>query len=166
MADGKWYSKAEDWYVNNCPTTVDGVLGGFGHLDPLDVAESCTFLVEMFKLTGHKLREGTCLDCGAGIGRVTKNLLSKFFKTSDLLESNRRLLDASITFVDDAVRGDLYCDTLQNFIPAKGKIRLRLGAVGCYLSYRRGFRPIFEKVRREFETNWVYSCERECYESE
>ena len=121
LADGKWYTKAEDWYVNNCPTTVDGVLGGFGHLDPLDVAESCTFLVEMFKLTGHKLREGTCLDCGAGIGRVTKNLLSKFFKTSDLLESNRRLLDASITFVDDAVRGDLFCDTLQNFIPAKGK---------------------------------------------
>ncbi len=117
LADGKWYKKAEDWYVQNCPTTVDGVLGGFGNLDPLDVAESCTFLIQLFKLTGQELKTGKCLDCGAGIGRVTKNLLSKFFKTSDLLESNQRLLNEAMNFVDDSIRGKLFCDTLQDFIP-------------------------------------------------
>tara|TARA_A100001015_G_scaffold155272_1_gene172321 strand:- start:244 stop:1095 length:852 start_codon:yes stop_codon:yes gene_type:complete len=117
LADGTWYTKAEDWYINNCPTTVDGVLGGFGKLDPLDVAESCTFLIQLFKLTGHQLKTGKCLDCGAGIGRVTKNLLSKFFLTSDLLESNQRLINEALNFVDHNVRGKLICNTLQDFIP-------------------------------------------------
>lgn len=33
------------------------------------------------------------LDCGAGIGRISGNLLSRFFATVDLVEQNPKFLD-------------------------------------------------------------------------
>lgn len=35
------------------------------------------------------------LDCGAGIGRVTKNLLIKYFKHVDLAEQNPKFLEVA-----------------------------------------------------------------------
>ena len=119
LKDGKWYNKAHVWYEENCPSTVDGVLGGFGQLDPLDVAQSCTFLIQLLKHDGLNLghKSGRCLDCGAGIGRVTKNLLSKFFKKCDLVESNPRLLEEAGSFVPSPVLGERFCETLQDVVP-------------------------------------------------
>jgi protein N-terminal methyltransferase len=122
LRDGLWYKKAHEWYEDNCPSTVDGVLGGFGSLDQLDVAQSCTFLIELSRNDNVSLgkKTGRCLDCGAGIGRVTKHLLSKFFKTCDLVESNQRLLDKSVEFVAlPTVMGERFCVTLQDIVPTQ-----------------------------------------------
>lgn len=35
------------------------------------------------------------LDCGAGIGRITKNLLIKHFKHVDLVEQNSKFLEVA-----------------------------------------------------------------------
>jgi len=35
------------------------------------------------------------LDCGAGIGRITRNLLIKFFKHVDLVEQNPKFLEVA-----------------------------------------------------------------------
>jgi len=50
--DGKppaWYSQAFDYWEaeQNCPATVDGVLGGFGHVSPKDIAGSQAFVARL-----------------------------------------------------------------------------------------------------------------------
>ena len=72
LADGKWYSKAEDWYV----TTAQQLSMAYWVVlatSPLDVAESCTFLVEMFKLTGQAER-GNLLGLRSGHWSCNKEL--------------------------------------------------------------------------------------------
>lgn len=42
----EWYMKAYDYWESseNCPVTDNGVLGGFGHLTPMDARDSLLFL--------------------------------------------------------------------------------------------------------------------------
>lgn len=44
-----WYSAAFDYWEaeGNCPATVDGVLGGFGHVSPKDIAGSRAFVARL-----------------------------------------------------------------------------------------------------------------------
>ena len=81
-----WYGDALKYWENeqNCPPTIDGVLGGFGNVSPIDISGSRTFLQEIKEL---ELKEATTnedqrelgktrvIDIGAGIGRITKELL-------------------------------------------------------------------------------------------
>ena len=39
------------------------------------------------------------LDCGAGIGRITKNLLLNHFKHVDLVEQNLKFLEVAKTYL-------------------------------------------------------------------
>jgi protein N-terminal methyltransferase len=64
---------------------------------------------------------GRALDCGAGIGRITKYLLLRFFDKVDLVEQNASFLDEAKNFIGICQKvGSLYCvgkknqnDTLQ-----------------------------------------------------
>jgi protein N-terminal methyltransferase len=96
-----WYSQAATYWEeeSNCPPTVDGVLGGFGHVSGTDVAGSRRFLEARVKPLIPSLRFGRAVDCGAGIGRVTKNLLLPMFEKVDLLEQSPRLLAAAPAFI-------------------------------------------------------------------
>ena len=40
-----------------------------------------------------------CLDCGAGIGRVTKNLLLPLFNTVDMVEQNADFLEEAKNYL-------------------------------------------------------------------
>jgi protein N-terminal methyltransferase len=58
----------------------NGVMGGFANLSHIDINFSNKFMTELGKmLPGFKYNE--VLDCGAGIGRISKDLLSRLFKT-------------------------------------------------------------------------------------
>ena len=149
-----WYNKAEDWWSDpsKAPATVDGVLGGFAELDPIDVKESIQFLKDINMLLGGAEVGGEAggaeagenktttiatraLDGGAGIGRVAKHLLSQFYTKVDLVEGNQRLIDAAPAYMaghgiqgkksiknekdDSESLGELYCNTLQDFIPTQ-----------------------------------------------
>ena len=128
---GEWYDKAAAWWADekNCPATIDGVLGGFGFLDYVDIDESTKFLLEILLMeqTGSNNRMGRqrALDCGAGIGRITKHLLRKFFGITDLVEGNQRLLDEVPRFMASGAKvsnykgdvGELFCCTLQDCEP-------------------------------------------------
>jgi len=125
LADGGWYNKSAQYWKDNCPPTVDGVLGGFASVDPVDVRESTKFLEDVAKLRadmGCAMRRNRALDGGAGIGRVTKNLLGNFFDTVDLLEGNQRLLEAAPDFLAEkrSHLGEMFCSTLQDFVPKEG----------------------------------------------
>ena len=63
------------------------------------------------------------LDCGAGIGRITKRLLTPLFKTVDMVELNQQFLNEAPKFLGDkAAKVDRYiCCGLQNFTPELGR---------------------------------------------
>ena len=48
----RWYERAYDYWEddNNCPLDDDGVLGGYGHISPTDVAGSGAFLDELQRM--------------------------------------------------------------------------------------------------------------------
>ncbi|KAI9293275.1 hypothetical protein K502DRAFT_306556 [Neoconidiobolus thromboides FSU 785] len=81
------FYKDADTYWNSVDTSIDGMLGGFSELDAPDVKQSLQLLTEIN--LKDKIR---ALDCGAGIGRVSKNVLSKVFEKVDLLEQNKKLI--------------------------------------------------------------------------
>lgn len=74
-----WFKKGNDYWTS-AEASNNGVLGGFGILSEPDIKYSLGFLIEMFK-TYPLIPRNTVLDCGAGIGRITKELLTKIFKT-------------------------------------------------------------------------------------
>lgn len=58
------------------------MLGGYEKVHWTDVDTSRNFL-DSFK---EKIKFGRVLDCGAGIGRVTKDVLINYFEKVDLVE--------------------------------------------------------------------------------
>lgn len=119
-----FYGNAQKYWSRIAPT-VDGMLGGLSVIAPTDIQSSSQFLSEIFKMkpSPNKVR---ALDCGAGIGRVTKHLLGKFFTKVDLVEQDANFVrkaneylsvnGAQLTFV-----GQLYQMGLQDFTPEPGK---------------------------------------------
>ncbi|KAJ9528733.1 hypothetical protein QJQ45_020634, partial [Haematococcus lacustris] len=100
-ADGShssWYRKAVG-YWDQQEASYNGVLGGFGYVSDLDVADSRQLLDKALKAHIAEAAKGTrklvALDCGAGVGRVTKELLLPLFTEVDLLEPSKHLLDAA-----------------------------------------------------------------------
>lgn len=89
----QWYTKALKYWSEQAPT-LDGVLGGYGNLTSCDVKESDAFLREHWIAEGEEIA-GRALDVGAGVGRVTEELLLQSFESVDLLEPIAHFLDAA-----------------------------------------------------------------------
>jgi protein N-terminal methyltransferase len=73
-------------------------LGGFGHLTPLDVRDSNLFLDKLHD-TWPVIRFNDVVDCGAGIGRVTKNLLLLRSDHVTMVEQSPRLLKHAVDYL-------------------------------------------------------------------
>lgn len=84
---------------------MDIVLGGFTWINAVDLKSSQSFLLSNYTPQG-----GRALDCGAGIGRVAKELC-KHFSPVDLLEPNPALSQQC------TVADRVWNCTLQEFIP-------------------------------------------------
>jgi len=112
----EYYSRAADYWQNVTPT-IDGMLGGFAKISHTDIDGSNKFLKFLLR-GGSEGEPGTerALDCGAGIGRITKHLLSKHFQTVDLVEQDKHFLEKARDYLAGNNRvGNLYCVGLQNF---------------------------------------------------
>ncbi|KAF9977216.1 hypothetical protein BGZ73_006689 [Actinomortierella ambigua] len=109
-----WYTDAQK-YWDNVPATINGMLGGLGQLARPDAVASLRFLSEYVtppasstsasiqassssatdssskrpKLPLPGAGPSRVLDCGAGIGRVTKQVLIKAFDHVDLVENSQ-----------------------------------------------------------------------------
>ncbi|XP_059048468.1 N-terminal Xaa-Pro-Lys N-methyltransferase 1-like [Achroia grisella] len=119
MTENKFYKKAACYWAN-VPATIDGVLGGFGYISDIDINGSRDFLNKIGALDRHpdcKL----ALDCGAGIGRVTKNLLISRFEKVDLVEQNEKFINTAKQLIgeDNACLGTVYKIGIQHFKPQK-----------------------------------------------
>lgn len=84
---------ATEEYWKSVDPDVNGMLGGYGDLSPLDERDSVKFLSRYFADRPCRL----ALDCGAGIGRVSRNVLLKLFSRVSLLE-------CTASFIDEARR--------------------------------------------------------------
>ncbi|GHP01399.1 hypothetical protein PPROV_000015500 [Pycnococcus provasolii] len=122
-----WYGTAIQ-YWSNAPPTVDGVLGGFGHVSPTDVAASTQFLQDAAPHICTAGNEHTCaLDCGAGVGRVTNEFLRHHFSevhlvepVEALIEEARRTLVAKRAKTEETntTKFSFFAEPLQTFTPA------------------------------------------------
>ncbi|KAG5517147.1 hypothetical protein RHGRI_037787 [Rhododendron griersonianum] len=127
----EWYHKGVG-YWEGVEASVDGVLGGYGHVNEPDIKSSEAFLNTLFVdrfPSGEGNRHLVALDCGAGIGRVTKNLLIRYFNEVDLLEPVSHFLEAArenlspdnLIILDSHKASNFYCVPLQEFTPDAGR---------------------------------------------
>ncbi|TPX55636.1 hypothetical protein PhCBS80983_g05153 [Powellomyces hirtus] len=115
-----WYTDAAG-YWNGVEPTVQGMLGGFGFLTDIDCKASVEFVNEYVtsgkakngSVVAPRIEKGMACDCGAGIGRVSKNFLLKVFDRVDLVEQEAKFLDqAKASFL-----GEEHAGRVDNFIP-------------------------------------------------
>ncbi|CAH8665556.1 unnamed protein product, partial [Dicrocoelium dendriticum] len=115
-----FYAKAEE-YWKHVPPTIDGMLGGYSSLNVPDIADSHAFLEEFGPTT-----TAYALDCGSGIGRITKQLLLPRFTFVDMVEVTQAFLDKAEDYIGEDFEnvGELFCVGLQEFIPPRGRYDL------------------------------------------
>ena len=122
------YEDAIDYWTG-IPATVDGVLGGYGEgtvVPAMDVLGSNHFLR---KLKSRMIPEANCkkigADIGAGIGRVTKNMLSKHCDVVDLLEPVKPFVEQMNIELhelkEEGKIGKIYDMGMQDWQPEEGK---------------------------------------------
>eukprot|EP00164_Ancoracysta_twista_P009181 GFYU01013511.1.p1 GENE.GFYU01013511.1~~GFYU01013511.1.p1 ORF type:complete len:257 (-),score=53.98 GFYU01013511.1:245-1015(-) len=109
-----WYGKGYK-YWETIDATVDGVLGGYGYISDTDIDGSLTFLREMQQEIGVKF--GVAVDCGAGIGRITKNLFIPFFDVVDMVEPDGHFLAQAKADMDSPKLRTQFQMGLQKFTP-------------------------------------------------
>ena len=133
-----WYDKAANWYEENCPPTVDGVLGGFASISDMDLAGSRAFLKALQEQQPSlDWSRGAGCECGAGIGRVTKGLLLDLNVTQvDVVEASERLLCESPEYIGEgASKCRFYCKGLQDWSPPTRRYSIIwIQWVLCYLT--------------------------------
>ncbi|KAH7442338.1 hypothetical protein KP509_03G083400, partial [Ceratopteris richardii] len=123
----EWYDKGVA-YWERVEASVNGVLGGYGHVNERDIAASDRFLLDVFNGMSadfSKSKHLVALDCGAGVGRVTRDLLIRHFHEVDLVEPVPHFLDTAKTNLVTPSPGlslfgratNFYCKPLQVFNP-------------------------------------------------
>lgn len=99
-------------YWDKCDATINGMLGGYEAVHPADIAASAAFLDDIIP----RAERGRALDCGAGIGRVTSNLLVPAgFATVDLQDISGTFLSTAAANVPGNKLGSLYQSGLAEF---------------------------------------------------
>ncbi|CAI5958809.1 unnamed protein product [Closterium sp. NIES-65] len=131
----EWYDKGVK-YWECVEASVDGVLGGYGAVSSTDAAGSAAFLHEVYGAQLDAARSQgrplVALDCGAGIGRVTKEFLLHVFNEVDLVEPVRHFIDAARDHLASPPSSaaspaashravNFFCCPLQEFSPDAGR---------------------------------------------
>ncbi|UYV63243.1 NTMT1 [Cordylochernes scorpioides] len=117
--ESAFYSKGKEFW-SKVPATIDGMLGGYSYVSITDVQASTRFLNEFFNNQKRPLGRGRALDCGAGIGRVSKLLLLPLFDKVDLVEQNEEFLRQVPEHVGDESQeklGEMFCSAQSLVLP-------------------------------------------------
>ncbi|XP_053894376.1 N-terminal Xaa-Pro-Lys N-methyltransferase 2 [Malaclemys terrapin pileata] len=117
----QFYARAKHFY-REVPATEEGMMGDYIELSSTDIESSRKFLR---KFIGGPGKAGTecALDCGSGIGRVTKHVLLPVFKSVELVDMMENFLAEAQNYLQgkkDRVKM-YYCYSLQEFTPAPQK---------------------------------------------
>ncbi|XP_003925432.1 N-terminal Xaa-Pro-Lys N-methyltransferase 2 [Saimiri boliviensis] len=113
----QFYARAKLFY-QEVPATEEGMMGNFIELSSPDIQASRKFLR---KFVGGPGRAGTdcALDCGSGIGRVSKHVLLPVFNSVELVDMMESFLLKAQNYLQ--IKGDkvesYHCYSLQEFTP-------------------------------------------------
>ncbi|XP_011817665.1 PREDICTED: alpha N-terminal protein methyltransferase 1B [Colobus angolensis palliatus] len=113
----QFYARAKLFY-QEVSATEEGMMGNFIELSSPDIQASRKFLR---KFIGGPGRAGTdcALDCGSGIGRVSKHVLLPVFNSVELVDMMESFLLEAQNYLQ--VKGDkvesYHCYSLQEFTP-------------------------------------------------
>ncbi len=119
----QWYEKGVNYWMN-VDATVDGVLGGFGHISDTDLEGSRKFLASLGRLTFGP-GSGAAAECGAGVGRVTKGLLANLFEKVDLIEPCSKFLAQARVDLASQPKADRFLEMgLEAWVPEPGRYSL------------------------------------------
>ncbi|XP_064003353.1 N-terminal Xaa-Pro-Lys N-methyltransferase 2 [Pogoniulus pusillus] len=114
----QFYARAKHFY-QEVPATEEGMMGDYIELSNTDIESSQEFLR---KFVGGVGKAGTnrALDCGSGIGRISKHVLLPVFKSVELVDMMENFLAEVPNYLqgkEDRVEM-YYCKSLQEFTPA------------------------------------------------
>ncbi|XP_008823113.1 alpha N-terminal protein methyltransferase 1B [Nannospalax galili] len=117
----QFYARAKLFY-QEVPATEQGMMGNFIELSNPDIQASREFLR---KFIGGPGRAGTscALDCGSGIGRVSKHVLLPVFNSVELVDMMEPFLLEAQSYLkvkEDKVES-YHCYGLQEFTPPYGR---------------------------------------------
>ncbi|XP_020510586.2 N-terminal Xaa-Pro-Lys N-methyltransferase 2 [Labrus bergylta] len=131
----QFYYRAQKFY-EDVPASEEGMMGDFVEISNVDLEGSRQFL-KRFVGPG-KAGTHCALDCGCGIGRVSKGVLLPVFEKMEMADMMEHfLLHAHEEYLgDDADRiQTYYCYNLQDFTPPKNKYDVVwMQWVACHLT--------------------------------
>ncbi|ODQ78072.1 hypothetical protein BABINDRAFT_163098 [Babjeviella inositovora NRRL Y-12698] len=121
------YDDAIDYWTS-IPATVDGVLGGYGNtsVPKADAIGSSTFLRKLrTRMTPAAGQVKYGVDIGAGIGRVTRDMLHKHCDKVDLVEPvvpfvQQMLIELAPLYTEGKI-GEIFPVGMQHWTPETGK---------------------------------------------
>lgn len=115
-----FYKNASKYWAE-VPANDQGMLGGFQSISPIDIHSSNNFLRPFLKTFGGRVGAGRVLDCGAGIGRISKHLFLPLFEKIDLVELNGDFVSQAkaefATLPDGSKLDRCFVSGLQDFVP-------------------------------------------------
>ncbi|XP_046692657.1 N-terminal Xaa-Pro-Lys N-methyltransferase 2 [Silurus meridionalis] len=131
----QFYYRAQNFY-KDVPASEEGMMGGFVEISEVDLEGSRQFLK---KFVGPgKADTRRALDCGCGIGRVSKGVLFPVFESMEMLDmSEDFILHAHEYYLGDyADRVETYyLDNLQDFTPSLDRYDvIWMQWVACHLT--------------------------------
>lgn len=77
------------------------MLGGYSQVSSADIAQSERLLSRLEQDRSHPIGTRLCADLGAGIGRVTKHLLSHHFHDVDMVDITDKFLERSQSYLGE-----------------------------------------------------------------
>ena len=120
----RWYGDAAE-YWSGADASVQGMLQGFESISDIDIKGSKQFLTMLIS-EGITTKENCChaVDCGAGIGRISKHFLLKEFQSVDIVEQCEKFTSNVHKYMDNEALSkriiNIYTLGLQNFDPKPG----------------------------------------------
>lgn len=115
--NASWFKFSTD-YWENVEASNEGMLGGYGSLSSLDEKDTLEFISKNIAPSFRQLS----LDCGAGIGRVSKNVLLKLFDRVSLIESSEKFINYAKDTLPTGRVFYLHNTTIQNMSPKPDEV--------------------------------------------
>ncbi|XP_059840435.1 N-terminal Xaa-Pro-Lys N-methyltransferase 2 [Hypanus sabinus] len=113
----QFYARAKRFY-EDVPATEEGMMGDYLELNSTDIEASCVFLKKFVGGPGKSDTE-YALDCGSGIGRVSRYVLLPVFSSVDMVDMMDNFLFEALSYIGKDVKKvkDYFCFPLQGFTP-------------------------------------------------